>query len=535
MTLSDSGAGAVSHVHIGASDRDLSAGQRVGEYLITDKLGVGGFGTVFRAEHPLIGKQVAIKVLGRQWSADPEMVKRFIAEARAVNQIRHRNIIDIFGFGQLEDGRHYYVMEYLDGVPLDGYLVERGRLSLEEAIPILRAVARALDAAHANGIAHRDLKPENVFLVMDETGGPFPKLLDFGIAKLLNQGPAAEHMSLTGAPMGTPHYMSPEQSRGRNVNHRTDIYAFGCMAYQMLTGSFPFDGADYVEILLQQVGRDPIPPSVLVPELAIIDDGIAWMLQKDPDARPPTVGAAMRALEQAAADAGLIVPADASGSGNHPVARPRSGPLTPPAMAAQSETSPTLPMEPTPQMPAQAPPASQTERDPLRAEVLHQRPEPSARPDAVRSISRRRALLFASIAVAVIAGAAVLVTTRGGDGDVTSHPPSQASPAPSGSADPVTGRPPPSSASPSTASATPVDTEASSAVIPDVDAGTTVAEPTPDPTAGAPPKSPALGAPTESRRRRQSKAAREREAGSSESKPATPPIKDRDTLEDPFR
>src|ERR1041384_588251 len=134
---------------IGADDRDLEPGQPVGEYVIEGKLGQGGFGTVFKAAHPLIGKVVAIKVLNRQYSAQPEMVSRFVAEARAVNQIRNRFIIDIFGFGQLDDGRHYYVMEFLDGAPLDDSLERNGRLPLADAIPILRAVARALDAAHA--------------------------------------------------------------------------------------------------------------------------------------------------------------------------------------------------------------------------------------------------------------------------------------------------------------------------------------------------------------------------------------------------
>src|SRR5688572_1132212 len=142
------------------AEPDLEAGAKVGEYVVEEKIGEGGFGTVFRAAHPLIGKQVAIKVLSRRFSADPEMVSRFVAEARAVNQIRHRNIIDIFAFGQLEDGRHYYVMELLDGATLDAHLEQVGRMGLEEAVPILRSLAKALDAAHAKGIAHRDLKPE---------------------------------------------------------------------------------------------------------------------------------------------------------------------------------------------------------------------------------------------------------------------------------------------------------------------------------------------------------------------------------------
>ena len=138
-------------------ETDLPRGHAVGEYAIEEVIGRGGFGTVYRAVQPLIGKRVAIKVLSRMFSADRDMVSRFVAEARAVNQIRHRHIIDIFSFGQLSDGRQYYVMEYLEGVGLDRYLANNGPLSLEVALPILRAVARALDAAHAKGVAHRDL------------------------------------------------------------------------------------------------------------------------------------------------------------------------------------------------------------------------------------------------------------------------------------------------------------------------------------------------------------------------------------------
>ena len=152
------------------------------------------------------------------------MVSRFIAEARAVNQIRHRNIIDIFAFGQLADGRSYYVMELLDGEPLDAHLEQRGGSPLGEALPILRAIARALDAAHAKGIAHRDLKPENIFLVARvRRRALYPKLLDFGIAKLLGDTRATTRPhDATGAPIGTPHYMSPEQCRGqrRRSPHR---------------------------------------------------------------------------------------------------------------------------------------------------------------------------------------------------------------------------------------------------------------------------------------------------------------------------
>src|SRR5688500_9996103 len=347
--------------HIGAADADLEPGEKVGEYVVSAKLGEGGFGSVFSAEHPLIGKQVAIKVLNRQYSADPAMVQRFVAEARAVNQIRHRNIIDIFGFGQLPDGRHYYVMELLDGYPLDRYVQERGRIPLPEAVPILRGVARALDAAHAKGIAHRDLKPENVFLAIDEQGGIHPKLLDFGIAKLLtnqSEGTKPSFKTRTGAPIGTPYYMSPEQCRGRDVDHRTDIYAFGCVTYRMLTGIYPFDGLDYMEILIKQINEEPQPASHLAADLPMtVDDCISWMLRKDPTERPPTLMAALGALEEAAVGAGVAIPGEGgSASATHAVPSGRFGagaatpgavtpmktPRTPVAAAHSASTADTL-------------------------------------------------------------------------------------------------------------------------------------------------------------------------------------------------
>ncbi|MBV8761743.1 MAG: serine/threonine protein kinase, partial [Deltaproteobacteria bacterium] len=238
-----------------AADPPLAAGTVVGEYTIDCLLGRGGFGNVYRATQPLIGKQVAVKVLALRYSVDAAIVSRFVAEARAVNQIRHPNIIDIFSFGQLPDGRHYYVMELLDGEPLDRLA---GALTLANALPILRALARALDAAHAKGIAHRDLKPENVFLARDADGTRYPKLLDFGIAKLLAPEGAVAHRTATGTPLGTPYYMSPEQCRGRDVDHRTDIYSFGILTYRVLTGAYPFTG-DFMELMTAQVASEPPP------------------------------------------------------------------------------------------------------------------------------------------------------------------------------------------------------------------------------------------------------------------------------------
>jgi serine/threonine-protein kinase len=297
---------------IATMDADLPAGRMVGEYRIESKLGEGGFGSVYRAVHPLIGKAAAIKVLNRQFSANPEIVSRFIAEARAVNQIRHRHIIDIFSFGKLDDGRQYYVMELLEGMTLDAYIKSHGRLSPDQAIAILQKLARALDAAHATGIAHRDLKPENIFLAFDDEGAPFPKLLDFGIAKLLGDSTGG-HKTRTGAPIGTPYYMSPEQCRGKNVDHRTDIYSFGAVVHEMLTGRPPFDGDDVMDLMMKQLSEPPPRVSSLCPSLSQTLDGpILQMLEKDPAKRPPTLVAATDALAEAARRAGFAVPSAAS-------------------------------------------------------------------------------------------------------------------------------------------------------------------------------------------------------------------------------
>ena len=310
-----------------ALDPDLEPGQVVGEYQVEGKLGQGGFGSVFKAVHPLIGKVVAIKVLARKYSVDQEMVSRFIAEAKAVNQIRHRHIIDIFSFGQLPgDGRHYYVMEYLDGETLDKVIDSRGKLPLAEALPVLRAIARALDAAHAKGIAHRDLKPENVFLAKDPDGGAgayWPKLLDFGIAKLLANDDGQKHKTRTGMPIGTPYYMSPEQCRGKDVDHRTDYYAFGVVAYQVLTGQYPIDGDDFMTMMMRQINDEPAPPSIVNPELPQgVDDVIAWLMKKDPAARPPNLVTAIRALDSVAEQSGISVP-------RSPISQPIDVPVLP--------------------------------------------------------------------------------------------------------------------------------------------------------------------------------------------------------------
>jgi serine/threonine protein kinase len=248
------------------NDAELEPGQRVGEYVISHRLGKGGFGAVYAAQQPVIHKVVAIKVIAWRFASDREMISRFIAEARLVNEIRHHNIIDIFSFGCLPDGRHYYVMELLDGVTLDRRIADRRPLAMDEALTILRGIARALDAAHARGVVHRDLKPDNVFLLRDGTSW-FPKLLDFGIAKLLDADTGIEHKTVSGIAVGTPTYMPPEQCRGQRVDHRADVYSLGVLAYRLLTGHLPFVASNAHDLVRMHVEVVPPLASARNPEL----------------------------------------------------------------------------------------------------------------------------------------------------------------------------------------------------------------------------------------------------------------------------
>jgi eukaryotic-like serine/threonine-protein kinase len=286
----------------------LQAGDLVADYRVEKKIGQGAFGEVYRAEHALIGKRAAIKVLSKKLSSDVQMVSRFLTEARAVNQIRNRNIVDVFAFGALDDGRQYLVMELLEGEPLDDYLKTKGKLSLEEALPILEDVGEALDAAHEAGIVHRDLKPANIFLCRDRRGIQ-AKLLDFGIAKLTDSE-STHHKTATGTPMGTPLYMSPEQCIGKGIDHRTDIYSFGVMAYRMLTGAAVFDGDTFGELMFAHMSEEPEAPSSVCDDLPeCVDRALTHMMAKKPDDRPATLAEAIAMLREPAS-ASASAPAD---------------------------------------------------------------------------------------------------------------------------------------------------------------------------------------------------------------------------------
>jgi len=269
-----------------AIDSELQPGTTVGEYQIESKLGQGGMASVYAGVQPVIGKKVALKVMSRHLCVDPVQVERFVQEARAVNQIGHPNIVDVFAFGALPDGRSFLVMEWLQGETLAARL-RGGPLTVPEAVAIMFQICDGLAAAHDKGIVHRDLKPENIFLVPVRNRRMLVKLLDFGIAKLLGRRDARIDRTADGSTPGTPGYMSPEQARGKDVDHRSDIYALGVCAFEMLCGRRPFVGSDHVEVLYQHLHATAPAPSTLRPDLPLqLERLIVQMLEKRADRRP---------------------------------------------------------------------------------------------------------------------------------------------------------------------------------------------------------------------------------------------------------
>ncbi len=328
-------------------------------------------GTVWLAEHVMLGRQVAIKVLHREASARAELVERFFNEAKAATAISDPGIIQIFDFGLNTDGHAYIVMELLEGESLDQRLRRMSKLPLASSLRILRQVASSLGAAHRRGIIHRDMKPDNVFLVRDPevAGGERTKILDFGIAKL-----SSEHQRVktqTSAVMGTPVFMSPEQCRGAGqVDRRSDVYSLGCVLYTLLTGHPPFDGEGPGDIIAMHL-REPAPaPSREVPGLPPeIDELVLRCMAKDRDHRYDSgteLAAAIEALIEklaplfastgAPAAARTVSSGEIGGGG----ARPRTGQPQPPQRPSMSpprmETGPAAPtLTPVPPPGAQQP------------------------------------------------------------------------------------------------------------------------------------------------------------------------------------
>ena len=275
----------------------IGAGQTIGNYRILSKIGTGGMGAVYLAEHPLIGKRVALKVIHRELAGNREVVQRFFQEARAVNTIGNEHIVEIHDFGATPEGDHFYIMEYLDGRTLASILAKETTLDVMRALHVGAQIAKALAAAHACGVIHRDLKPDNIML-MAKLGDPdFVKVLDFGLAKMMEAN-ASSVKTAYGVLLGTPQYMSPEACESkRDIDHRTDIYALGVLLFQMVTGVLPFDGETMGEVLVKQVTALPPAPRGLNPAIPpSVEQVLLRCLAKPVDGRFQTMMALRDAL-----------------------------------------------------------------------------------------------------------------------------------------------------------------------------------------------------------------------------------------------
>ncbi|MBI5481392.1 MAG: protein kinase [Deltaproteobacteria bacterium] len=343
---------------------DLSTGACIaGRYRIERLLGAGGMGAVYVAVDLKRNERVAVKVLGLEPSSDISRLERFRREARAVTQIGHPNIVRALDAGMIDPrtgermagtisggGRGFLVMELLEGDDLHARLRREFRLPPAVGVAIARQVAAGLTAAHAHGIVHRDLKPENVFLCRDGV----VKVLDFGLAQMDNAAGVAR-VTAQNALLGTPEYMSPEQAAGNPVDARADVYALGCMLYEMFTGRPPFTGKSFVAVLMAQLAEAPVPPRACDPPARIpapLEALILTALAKEADGRQPS----MRALEAELAELDLDAapaPATATAAAGGPLvlaqAEPEEGPTTiydghgafaPPLARARSASGP---------------------------------------------------------------------------------------------------------------------------------------------------------------------------------------------------
>ncbi|WP_058867925.1 serine/threonine-protein kinase [Chloracidobacterium thermophilum] len=354
-------------------EQDAFIGQTLdGKYCIEAKIGEGGMGAVYRARHVLMDTQLAIKVLHPSLVSDATSVARFQREAQAMARIRHSNAIAVTDFGVTEDQINYIVMELFEGESLRKVLEREKKLPYATAIAIARQVCGALEAAHRSGVIHRDIKPENIFLSPQPDGSYFVKVIDFGIAKIVTDtSKGGPPLTRQGMIIGSPHYLSPEQCTGQELDARSDIYSLGIVLFEMLTGQVPFTAVTPVAVALLHANEPPPSLRKLNPEIPkALDDLVMSALAKSKTDRPAS---ARELAEELARVARLVSPSfdpvsplvekilDASvapSNGAPPPAaapvppsstvRPRPAERRPPAPAPSPASAPPLPAGPPP-------------------------------------------------------------------------------------------------------------------------------------------------------------------------------------------
>ena len=307
-------------------------GRTIGNYKVVQQIGEGGMGVVYLAEHPIIGRKVAIKLLHSTFARDSETVARFFNEARAIHMIAHPNIVEILDFGQTSDGQPYFIMEFLQGQSLADRIA-RGPLPVAESVAIVTQICDALQAAHDKNIIHRDLKPHNVYLVGSEAK-PTVKILDFGVAKMTTGWNTSDSggqsvKTRTGSLMGTPLYMSPEQCRGSGkLDHRTDIYSLAVILFEMISGHPPFVAEGVGELFAKHMLEPPPSLAEVAPRTPPhVVRALMRALSKNLEDRFPTMGAFAEALngraDVTAPGAARSVSQIKTMSGAHPTAAGR--------------------------------------------------------------------------------------------------------------------------------------------------------------------------------------------------------------------
>ncbi|NMO16032.1 serine/threonine protein kinase [Pyxidicoccus fallax] len=317
-------------------------GQTLGHYKLVRRLGAGGMGTVYLGEQTRIGARVAVKVLHPHLAHDESLRARFYAEARTVNVVSHPHIVHIFDISEAPGGIHYFVMEYLEGVPLSRL---HRPVAPAQLVPLLAQACDALHAAHRCGVVHRDLKPDNLFVVRHAAEPPTLRVLDFGVAKA--RRPPTEDETAAGIVLGTPAYMAPEQWAGQPVDGRADIYALAVTAYYMFTGQLPFERGQMAELALSLGPVGPVPPHVLAPAVTpALSDVLLRALSRRCDDRYPTARDFKEALLAALAPPQAAHSVDEPPRGSTPVPSHTSSP-SPSLSLAEAET-PAEPVSVTP-------------------------------------------------------------------------------------------------------------------------------------------------------------------------------------------
>jgi serine/threonine protein kinase len=311
------------------TDRRLSDSNRAwlgqvvdNRYRVLEVIGRGGMGVVYRVEHLRMGKIAAMKVLHRDLADDPEVIQRFEREAAAVSKLHHPHTVQVFDFGTAQ-GALYLIMEYVRGLDLARIIQRDGPIPWARCAPLLAQICGALQEAHELGIVHRDLKPENVLITRTTGGRDYAKVLDFGLAKLDQRGVPSRETERN-AIVGTPYFMSPEQIRGDEVDARTDIYSFGALMFELLTGEHLYTGSTAVGVLTKHLTAEPDAPSMRAPRLAIppaVDHLCRKALARQPNARWRTAAELAEAIEEVYSE----TVHDTTGSGSRPGSRALSG------------------------------------------------------------------------------------------------------------------------------------------------------------------------------------------------------------------